>query len=185
MSSINIHKLYTSDSHKSVSRRLSKRHLIQLVFNNPLVVHIYKETQSKPTQIPHHIKTHTYQNFQQVWFGNLFLLLLFVCLFFKKAPRASDLQFNCHCELIWTWSRIGTSGYIQMLEIQIYLKNHVSGTSQAQETDYQKGTCSVWGSRLGSALVRLRSSSGSSSSSLIKQQALSHAKKSLQSLLLF
>ena len=141
MSSINIHKVYTSDSHKSVSRRLSKRHLIQLVFNNPLVVHIYKETQPKPTQIPHHIKTHTYQNFQQVWFGNLFLfLLLFVC--FYKAPRASDLQFNCHCELIWTWSRIGTSGDARGLDL---LENHVSGTSWAQETQYQKGTCSCSG----------------------------------------
>lgn len=58
--------------------------------------------------------------------------------FKKKAPRASYLQFNCHCQLIgtgtgtWTWT--GTSGDPQMLETSIYLKNHVSGSSQVQET---------------------------------------------------
>ena len=104
-----------------------KRHLIQLVFNNPLVAHIYKEIQPKPNQIPHHIKAHT-RIFSKYGLG---ICCCCCCLFFKKAPRASDVQFNCHCELIWTWSRIGTSGDARGLDL---LENHVSGTSWAQET---------------------------------------------------
>jgi hypothetical protein len=110
-----------------VSIRLIKRHLIQLVFNNPSVVHIYKQIQPNPNplQIPLPQKNTYLPEFlaSMVW--------EFV---FKKVPRASYVQFNCHCQLIWTWTKTRTSGDPQMLKTLIYLKNHVSGSSQAQQT---------------------------------------------------
>ena len=87
MSSINIHKLYTSDSHKSVSRRLSKRHLIQLVFNNPLVVHIYKETHQNHPNLPtSHKNTYLLEFLASYGLGIYFYCCcLFVC-FLKRLP---------------------------------------------------------------------------------------------------
>lgn len=77
------------------------------------MVHIYKDIQPNPTplQTPppteKHILTRIFSKYG-----------LGICFVLKKAPRASYLQFNCHCQLIWTLTGIGTwtSGDPQMLE---------------------------------------------------------------------
>jgi hypothetical protein len=70
-----------------------KRHLIQLVFNNPLVAHIYKEIQPKPNQIPHHIKAHT-RIFSKYGFGICFLLLLLLFVLKKALSSMVEHTFN-------------------------------------------------------------------------------------------
>jgi hypothetical protein len=70
-----------------------KRHLIQLVFNNPFVVHIYKEIQPKPNQIPHHIKAHT-RIFSKYGFGICFLLLLLLFVLKKALSSMVEHTFN-------------------------------------------------------------------------------------------
>lgn len=86
-----------------MSRRLIKRHLIQLVFNNPLVVHIYKDSQPSPAQPnPPPNPTPTEKHILTRVFSKYGLGICFLFLFYKKKRPPGQVIYSLIATVNWS-----------------------------------------------------------------------------------